>query len=366
MLEFVKVFDAAQLGYITTRIPALVTTRQGTVLAFCEARRGMDDWSAIDIFVNRSADGGLTWEGGELLLTGGGRLASNATPIADRDGTVHFLFQRNYERAFYMRSEDDGVTWTEPQDITYAFEAFRPEYNWQVLAPGPGHSVQLGSGRLLAPVWLCDPATPGVAPGDHRPSCVVTVYSDDGGETWERGEIVLDSAPAHLNPSETVAAELSDGRVMLNIRSESPQHRRLVTTSQDGIRGWSEPVFDDALYEPVCMASLIALPDPKDSDRQLLVFVNPDSRHEPGERLPAIHFSARENLVAKLSYDEGVTWPVAKLIDPGMASYSDLAVTADRTMLCLYEAGTLEGAMGKTTHLNLARFDLEWLTDIQR
>ena len=143
-------------------------------------------------------------------------------------------------------------------DITPIFEQFRQEYQWNVIAPGPGHGIQLDNGRLLVPVWL---SSGGHA---HRPSCMATIYSDDHGKTWQRGEIVGRNNSAGLNPNETVAVQLSDGRVMLNIRNESKRRRRLVAFSPDGATHWTEPAFDEALFEPICMASMIRVQRPGD------------------------------------------------------------------------------------------------------
>jgi sialidase-1 len=360
-IEIAPVFEAAKLGYHSTRIPALLRTGKATLLAFCEGRKGRGgDWAQIDILARRSCDGGRTWGDVTVLAKSTGGPVSNAVPIADRNGTVHFLFQRDYSQCFACCSTDDGATWSEPRDITGTFEAFRHEYPWKVLAPGPGHGIQLSSGRLLVPVWLCNPAGKGIAGGDHRPSCVATIFSDDHGTTWQRGEIVVDTTPELLNPSESVAVELSDQRVMLNIRSESTEHRRLLAFSADGARGWSKPAFHEQLYEPVCMASLLATTDPE-TGRRVLLFCNPDSQHNT-EELNSRHFAGRDNGTIKLSTDDGKTWPVSRVIDAGPFSYSDLAASPDGTVYCLYEAGI----WGKSphhvnTHVALARFTLRWV-----
>jgi len=223
----------------------------------------------------------------------------------------------------------------------------------------------LTGGRLLVPVWLCNPAGKAVPGGDHRPSCVATIFSDDHGATWQRGDIVVDTTPEVLNPSECVAAQLSDGRVMLNIRSESKPHRRLVAFSADGAHGWSKPAFDEELYEPVCMASLLAAIDPR-SGRRVLLFCNPDSRHR-SEEANKVHFTSRENGTVRLSKDDGATWPAVRVIDAGPFSYSDLAASPDGTVYCLYEAGL----WGKpphyvNTHMALARFSIEWVESAPR
>ena len=362
ILEKNTVYDAAALGYTNTRIPALVMTKSQTLLAFVEARTGNgNDWVPIDILMRRSTDKGKTWEAPVVIAERKvGEPCSNTTPIVDADGTIHLLYQRNYSRCYYIQSTNDGRTWTAPKDITYAFDSFKKDYNWKVLAPGPGHGIQLKSGRLLVPVWLCIP-NPAIRGGDHRPSCVATVYSDDKGLTWKRGDIVVNTNDSVINPSENMPVELSDGRIMLNIRSEGKEHRRLVTVSPDGISNWAVPKLDTALFDPVCMASIIRLSTTSNSNKNRILFVNPDSRNNPGELKNGNNFRVRENLSVKISYDEGMTWPVNKVVDAGGSGYSDLATGKNGMMYLLYEIPGEKGNWG--AKVIIARFNLAWLTD---
>jgi sialidase-1 len=345
--ETTVVFEPIAGSYASMRIPALVLTKQGSLLAFCEGRIGTaSDWADMDMLMRRSTDGGKSWEPIQVIASRqGGMPTSNATPIVDADGNIHLLYQRGYANAYYTKSTDDGKTWSPAVDITYAFDAFRPEYNWQVLAPGPGHSIQLKDGRLLVAVWICEPAK--LLPHkSHYPSRIATIYSDDAGKTWKRGEILPDGVVK--NPSETMAVQLEDGRVMLNIRHAGDSHRRGVSYSANGISGWTAPVLDTALYEPVCMASIIRV---YDKGKPALLFTNPDTRNAPKP--------PRKNLTAKLSYDEGKTWPLQQVIDTSFAGYSDLAVDHKGMVYCLYETNTV--GTGFNYSLVLKRFRLEWV-----
>ncbi len=268
---------------------------------------------------------------------------------------MHALFCHDYARAFYMRSADDGETFGPPVEITPAFGAYRTEYDWNVIATGPGHGIQLANGRLLVPVWLSSGGK------SHRPSVASVIYSDDAGATWHRGDIVAHTDERFRFPSEAVAVELAGGRVLLNMRTESDPRRRLVAVSPDGATGWSEPRFDPALLDPQCMASLIRHSRAPEQDRDCVLFANPDTLERT---LPGLWANAfdRKRLTVKLSCDECRTWPVSKVLEKGPSAYSDLAVDAGGDILCFYERGMIDG-MADTAALTLARFNLTWLTD---
>jgi len=371
------IFAAGEGGYDLHRIPGMVATTQGTVLAYCEARMTSHtwpgaDWAKMDVLMRRSTDGGRTWEPPRKIITAppdielnpvsiekrlarpGDITQNNAVAIVDRDtGAVHFVYCIEYARCFHMRSDDEGVTFTEPFEITHVFETFRPDYAWRVIAVGPGHGIQLRNGRLLATAWL----STGEHGNGHDPSVVATIYSDDHGATWQAGAIAAADPGVH-NPSEAVAIELADGRVMLNMRNqtrlEGRRNRlRAVCVSPDGVRDWGPVRFDEALVEPECMANLIRLSLAPEGGKNRILFSNPDNATS----------RERKNVTIKLSYDEGETWPVQKVLEPGRSGYSDLAVTADGTILCFYERGSFDKDHMTTAHLCVARFNLEWLTD---
>jgi sialidase-1 len=364
LLEKVDVFTAGQGGYGFYRIPGIVVTAKGTVLVYCEARHTRSDWAPMDILLRRSTDGGKTWNSPHLAAEIPGPKTvnpvakhvkpdtptaftnNNPVAIADRDGTVHLLRCLEYMRCFYQRSTDDGLTFSEPVEITAAFEAFRPEYDWKVLSTGPGHGIQLRSGRLLATVRLSTAASTG---NPLRPTVATTVFSDDGGRTWQRGEIAVPNTADWVNPNEPLVVELSDGRVMMNVRNESRRRRRLVTISPNGATDWSTPRFDDALWENSCMAGLLRLNPGSSAEAGWLLFANP---HHPSER---------RNLSVKLSRDEGATWPVNKTLEEGLSAYADLAQLPDGTVLCFYERGSAD-QKELYGRLTLARFSIDWLT----
>lgn len=356
------VFPPGLNGIALYRIPGIVVTPKGTVLAYTEARKNnASDWGEIEVHLRRSTDGGQTWEPAVRIAHQGPRLegnpkkktggeheqtVNNPVAIVDREtGAIEFLYCINYARCYSMRSTDDGVTWSSPVDITATFEPFRSKYDWKVIATGPGHGIQLKTGRLVVPIWLAYGKT-----GDHAPSAAATIFSDDHGRTWQAGDLAVPNEGEFGNPNETMLTELSDGRVLLVTRSVSKANRKLLTMSPDGARQWTKPVFHEQLWEPICMASITAHP----SQAGTLIFSNPHSlgRDADGKEIPAGR-GKRQNLSIKLSRDDGRTWPISKPLETGPSAYSDLAVIPNGDVLCLYEGDK---------KIVCARFNLEWLT----
>ena len=203
-LEKVDVFKAGERGYRTYRIPGIVVTTSGTVLAYCEARKGgRGDWGTIDIMMRRSLDGGRTWEKRRKIVTPPERVVQNPVALAQnlarpgeitvnnpvaivetRPGVVHFLYCIEYARCYYMRSDDDGKTFTDPVDITPTFDRFRSDYDWKVLATGPGHPVLDPRTRAKLPLQRHQQQMPGLVTKtirQHRPDLLGRGCDDDLG-----------------------------------------------------------------------------------------------------------------------------------------------------------------------------------------
>src|SRR5215471_18972430 len=232
-LTQVEVFRAGEGGYHSYRIPALLATPKGTLLAFCEGRKNStSDSGDIDMLLRRSFDGGKTWSAVQKLADMGTDTIGNPAPVFDRKtGTIFLLLTRNpsstTERqitrealrnartVWIMRSRDDGATWADPVEITQ--QTKRPDWTWY--ATGPGNGIQLRSGRLVIP---CDHNQ---APSDVRHSHLI--YSDDRGETWKIGAVAEDKT------NESAIAELKDGSLLLNMRSYHDKNRRATQRSTD-------------------------------------------------------------------------------------------------------------------------------------
>jgi sialidase-1 len=323
------VYVAGDQGVHTYRIPAIVVTLKGTILAFCEARQeGRADHGNIDLVVRRSSDGGKTFGPMITVWEDGKHTIGNPCPVVDRaTGTIWMLLTRDNDDVFVTHSKDDGQTWATPTNITK--DVKKPDWTWY--ATGPGHGVQLSTGRLIIP---SDHRV-----GDQRFSYSHIVYSDDGGRTWQLG------GDSEYKTNECTAVELADGRLLLNMRSYFGQNRRAVAISSDGGKTFGPVSHDETLIEPVCEASIIryARPGKKESDGPIL-FSNPASK-------------ARDHLTIRLSNDDCRSWSAACELWQGPAAYSDLAITADGDVLCLYERGE-KNAYEKIV---LARFPLSWV-----
>ncbi len=322
----VTVYQSGSGGYHTYRIPAIAVTRQGTLLAFCEGRKGsQSDSGNIDLLLRRSTDHGQTWLPVETVVDDGNQTCGNPCPIVDRrTGVVVLLFCKNRgsdnegqvlrgevpPRSVWVTvSRDDGVTWSKPVEISS--QVRKP--NWRWYATGPCHGIQLADGRLVAP---CDHSTSNDDKGLHSH----VIFSDDAGATWKLGGV----QPGHTDESTVV--ELNDGALYLNVRNYRPAHRRAFSFSHDRGTTWSPLDDDPALIEPRCQGSVLSLSTQKSAGRNRVLFSNPAS-------------DKRENLTVRLSYDECKTWPVAKAVWPGPAAYSDLVVAADGSIGCLFECG---------------------------
>jgi sialidase-1 len=311
--EHVPLFVSGEGGYHTYRIPAIVMNSRGVALAFCEGRKASArDDGDIDLLVRRSLDEGRTWqpvqvvheEGGDQPITIG-----NPSPILAADGTIQLLFCRDNRRAFCTQTTDDGRTFSKPREITESLRLF--EFSFIRLGTGPGHGIQTSTGRLLAPLWLNDKIGK-----DYRSG---VAYSDDGGTTWRAGGLVAADVQG-LN--ECSVAELPGGRLLLNMRNRQAKCRA-VATSADGGLSWSLPRLAEELVDPQCQGSLLRLPG---GDLGRLIFSNAAD-------------SKRLRLTVRLSADAGRTWSAGQLLHAGPSAYSDLAVAADGTLLCVYERG---------------------------
>ena len=346
-----NVFVSGSAGCHTYRIPSLLVTARGTLLAFAEGRKsGGGDAGDIDLVLKRSTDQGRTWQAPQTLRDDAANTCGNPCAVLDRDTSTIWLLltwnrgddresqiiaqhSKDTRRVFVMSSSDDGTTWSQPREIT----ADVKPTNWTWYATGPGAGIQMEHGphvgRLVVP---CDH----IEAGTKRYFSHV-IYSDDHGKSWKLGG----STPQdQVNECEVV--ELAGGRLLLNMRNYNRAEKtRQQAVSADGGLAWTDQRHVPELTEPICQASIRRHSWPAAGRQGVVLFSNPASNIK------------RERFTIRASYDEGQTWPVSRLLDPRPSAYSCLAVLRDGSVGVLYEAGQKNAY----ETIVFARFNLDWL-----
>ncbi len=322
------IFKSGTDGYSTFRIPAIVSTKSGKLIAFAEGRvNGSSDTGDIDLVMRSSIDEGENWSPLKIIWNDGSNVCGNPAPIVDCEtGDIHLLMTWNLgsdhesdiiegkskdtRRVFVTISTDEGKNWTEPKEITSSVK----KENWTWYATGPCHGIQLNYGayknRLVIP---CDHIE-----ANTKNYYSHIIYSDDNGKTWQLG-----GTTPQDQVNECTVAELPDGKLLLNMRNyDRTQKSRKISFSEDGGLNWSAIQSDTALIEPICQASLLFT-----EENNMLWFLNPSSE------------TARVNMTLKASHDFGKTWKIARVLNPGPSAYSDLTLINPNTLGCLYEGG---------------------------
>ena len=312
------VFINGREGYPQYRIPALLSTRKGTLLAFCEGRASISDHAANDIVLKRSQDRGNTWLPLQVIAEDGDNCLSNPEVVqVDPTGRILVVFEiypKGYHesrvgpgvdsdttcRAWIICSDDDGVTWSTRREITRQVK--RPTFATSI-ASGPGNGIQLKfgdhKGRVIMPFNQ----------GPVNRWKTYAAYSDNLGETWAYGEVAFEQDQGYGNEVQMV--ELSDGTVMLNARIQGGHKCRKIGFSKDGGLNWTGLVDEPQLPDPVCMASVIRL-NSSSLNPAPIVFSNPAAEND------------RANGVLRISYDDAKTWRIYKPVYTGSFAYSHL------------------------------------------
>ena len=356
--EFTDVFISNQEGYASIRIPAVIVTRAGTVLAFAEGRAKPADQAENDIVAKRSTDGGKNWSALRVIHDDGANSLNNPTVVQEREsGRIFLMYQRipahfkersagvatglegsDIYRNLIVSSDDDGVTWSPPRDVTATTK--RPE-RATTIASGPGIGIQLSrgakKGRLIFPF----------NEGPYGRWQNFAVFSDDAGKTWSfgadvPGALVLDGRGGeHGQINEVQMVEMNDGAVRLSSRQFAGEKVRRTSVSRDGGETWSPVAELRELRDPSCMAGLLRWSFDDGTGRGKLIHTGPDS-------------TRREHGTVYLSLDDGATWPVKRELWPGTFAYSVPARLADGMAGCLFEADNYQ-------RIVFARFPIEWL-----
>ncbi|WP_286880259.1 MULTISPECIES: sialidase family protein [unclassified Proteiniphilum] len=324
-LEFNYVFEQGTLGYEAYRIPAIVKTNGNILLAFAEARkmRSNGDSGDIDLVVKRSSDNGKTWSNQIIIWDDDLNTCGNPVPIVDDKGRVHLLMTWNYKddkwgalvngtgtdtrRPYYSYSDDEGKTWSKPVEITKSIK--KPIWDWY--GTGPVHGIQIKKGifknRLVSPNYFTIRENGKVVDYSH------IAYSDDYGITWKAGN------PTPVGEvGECSVAELEDGTLILNMRTDEGYYRKY-SLSVDGGITWSIPKVDVKQLDAKCQGSILTI----------------------GSNLFLSNAAAatRTNMTIKKSTDNGSNWSGKYIVYPENSGYSDLVEISENQIGIFYEGG---------------------------
>jgi len=324
-----RIFRSRHDGYPRFRIPSLVVTTRGTVLAICEGRvDGGRLQGNVDLVLRRSLDNGQSWSPIQVVADTGGDTLGNPCAVLDRDtGFVWLAFtqspgefteaqirrgeSKGSTKVFVTRSEDDGKTWASPRDITASTKCA----GWTWYGTGPGVGIQLADGRLFIPSYHTE-GERGTTTRSHA------MYSDDHGKTWQLG------GNAGIGNGECQALERRDGGIYLSARTAAggPNHRSIMTSADRGA-SWSKKTFDESLFDSHCEASLLKLTI-RTTGKPLVVPLWLCC-HPAGPN--------RHNLTIRISLDEGRTWPDSFLLRKGNGQYTSMAALADGQIGVFYD-----------------------------
>jgi sialidase-1 len=360
-------FKASQHpGYTCFRIPAIVKTTRGTLLAFAEGRvDNCGDAGDIDLVLKRSTDGGRTWGPLQVVDEGQGDTHGNPAPIVDRR-TGRIVLATTYntgrddsrpcdvpcDRTPHLQySDDDGATWSEPRDLADSIR--RPDWNsWY--ATGPVHGIQLARGRHAGRLVF------GVNTESHDGTRITAnhaalVYSDDGGQKWRIGAVdtwpVADDGTFRQKPSEMTLVERTDGAIYVNGREQDGTDlgHRTYAVSRDGGESFTAPFRAiPGLYTPMVQGSVLRLRSRSADGYDRLLFSSPA---DPDRR---------RTMTIRSSYDEGRTWESVdrgRTVTTDWSGYSDMVAISHDEVGLMYEGGAVDAR----DEIRFARFTEDWL-----
>ena len=353
----VSLFNFGDGGFPVIEIPVLVTTNDGTVLAFAEARSNGLDESAYAIVERRSTDGGVTWSPPTAVVStppGTLSILGQEAPIVDtRTGEIFMLYNTGtvdpisslplMSNVLVTSSSDDGLTWSTPVDITTSTKvtaAGNPgppgaytnqPWGWYALTTDQGIQLTTGpdAGRLLVT------ADHRFTSGTSGTSWANVIYSDDDGQTWHLGGGTTGNADGSPSPNdntnESTLVQLSNGNIYMSSRIGSTSvHDRGESISTDGGITWSVEQLVPALNSYQVDGSLLRL------DANTILFSSPASLDS--------NDNVRHQMTIWYSVDDAQTWS-SKVIDFDYAGYSSMTLVGPDTILIAYDRGDNGGSI---------------------
>ena len=336
-------------------LPGLIVTTQGTAIAVCQKRHGSmgDGGNQVDILMSRSEDGGNTWQRQEVIFEEAGAytylgpifedctmgavfVAFWKMPADILDDLGYFSEYAKRGGGFYLlKSTDQGRSWSNPFYVS-------PKPNVEGWVGWPNncvHGIQLAfgprKGRLVIPAFLYKEGEPGQVPGVRGG----LLYSDDGGQSWNAGAALPEGS------DEVSLVETAAGGIYVSYRKNTlATGKRHFARSIDYGETFSEHGQHEEVPDANLHAGLIRYRGGEEVGDDILLFSNP---------------SPAKDMTIRMSRDEGRSWDISRRVERALSRYSDLAVTTDGTILCLYTNGVVRDR----EKISVARFNLEWLAD---
>lgn len=349
----VTVFKSGDDGYASYRIPAIIKNKNGDLIAFSEGRVDhAGDYGNVDIVYKISSDNGKTWGSLHVAADYDDLQAGNAAPVVDLldpaypNGRI-FLFYNtgnNHEgevrkgdglrELWYITSEDNGKTWSEPVNITTQAHRpkqpqINPDYNfkedWRTYANTPGHAFQFVSGVNKGRIYIAANHSAGDPQPKNKDWNAHAYYSDDHGKTFKLSENV-----PFPGTNESTAAQIGDNTVYMSSRNQQLTPKlRVVSISTDGGQTWDSSVADPNLPDPINQGSVLSW---KKGKKFILAHINAADQNN------------RDNLTLRLSKDGGKTWYFNETIakspegyEGAYSAYSDIVLVSKKKMGILYE-----------------------------
>ena len=328
------------------RIPAIITAKDSTLVITTDRRKysNADLPEDIDIILNYSADSGNSWSEPQFLSIGGGvgygfgdcalaHTRDEGGLIAVYAGGAGFWQSTpdNPQRIYCRRSTDNGRSWSPARDIThYLYGPDCPDTTrrlWRGAFCASGNGLLTSTGRIMFVAAVHEEEA--WSANDY------VLYSDDNGETWQC------SQRACTGGDEAKVVELRDGRILMSIRHKG---ERWFNISEDGGITWHDTVFaGEGITAPACNGDIIR-------------YDRPDGTSVLLHSLPI--GNERKNVSVLISYDEGKSWPVSRVIVPYNSAYSSLCILPDGTIGMYVEEDPNGGDHYEMVFYN---FTLEWL-----
>jgi sialidase-1 len=348
----VAVFIAGTEGYKSFRIPAIVKLKNKQLLAFAEGRlNGASDFGDVNIVMKRSTDNGKTWNSLTTIVDNANLQAGNPAPVLDVLNPLYpngklFLFYNtgnNHEsevrkgkglrEVLFISSIDGGLIWSAPTNITTQVhhpnqpsinQLYHDSIDWRSYANTPGHAIQLEHGKYRGRLYVIGNHSAGPAQKHFTDYDVHGFYSDDHGKNFFLSQ--------NLNlpgSNEAMAAELPDGKMMINARNQKADlHCRIISISSSGGESWDTTYYDTHLIDPVCQGSIVSL-RLKKNKQALAVCNNADIKK-------------RDQLTLRISFDNGLTWIKSYVIDKAAKDYKgDFTAYSDLVQMNKSHVGVL-------------------------